>query len=174
MLEEKCLSCESGTKSLSKFVQLAQCDIREFLATRWKLKERSLREKQRRTENSSEVQNSTGWVGNPREVDNVKQPLRAGSHKSNSKRITSKFCSSNEWKQDVLREHMVNLLTLHNLKWENWKKFSEFSMGLIRSIGISVFCTRWINYAFFNFPWWVHFVALFPRPPVWTDRRKQI
>lgn len=118
MLEEKCLSCESGTKSLSKFVQLAQCDIREFLATRWKLKEQSLREKQRRTENSSEVQNSTGWVGNPWEVDNVKQLLRAGSHKSNSKRIT-KYCSSNEWKQDVLREH---ILTLHHLKWENWQK----------------------------------------------------
>lgn len=27
--EPKCMSCEFGTKSLSKFVQLVQCDIRE-------------------------------------------------------------------------------------------------------------------------------------------------
>lgn len=68
--------------SLSKFVQLAQCDIREFLSTRWKLKERSLRENQR-----THLKSKTGWVGNPWEVDNVKQLLRAGSHKSNSKRM---------------------------------------------------------------------------------------
>lgn len=72
-----------------------------FLSTRWKLKERSIREEQSLA--------SLAGLENPYVIYNVKHPLWAGSHKSNSKRmgITGKHCGSNEGKQDVLRARIV-------------------------------------------------------------------